>query len=400
MTPIKLKALINEILSELEYERFPTMKGSCITPEGMVDMLNKELERLKAPAHKREKKPVDEPIITKGMIQKAMVGDKDSPDPEAKKIDINNIIEQLTDLPKTIFDEGEKSIHSTTEEIQTINTGIPAFRGVMWDSKKKEFFLLNTCPGAGKCVIPCYALHGFYRMNDGKVTKLARRLQLLVDNPDKYEAMAFDEADSAAYMANKKGKILFVRWNDAGDFFDDEYLNIAIRVTNKLRQKGLKVQSYAYTKVASAFKKGDENDIIMNFSSGANFAEKIKMKDLIKQAKMSETVPTALHQPFWKRDENNKLYRDRDDAGNPVGKPHFKDEAAKIGLKRAIYEEYNNKEKYPELAGFSFESLKYTDELPKAIGQKNEFNVIVYPYGDSDVGAQRRDVRISFLCQH
>ncbi len=383
MKPIKLKYIINEILSELDIERFSDMKGVCIPAEKFVEMLNTELERLKVPRRYREKRPVTDPIITKGMINKA----KDGPEEE---IDIQNIIKQITTLPKSIFDVGPKSEHSVTEYSETINTGIPAFRGILWNEDKKEFFILNTCPGAGTCVKPCYALHGFYAMNDGKVRKLANRLQLLVSDPGEYEDMAFSEAKRAAASANASDKLLYIRWNDAGDFFDKAYLDIAISVTKRLKARGFNVQSYAYTKVASAFRKGEENDVVMNFSSGANSEQKKQLGDIIRNIKLSEVVPKDLHKNFFNI-VKGKI------AHEPGKKPPFKNEEAKIGLKREIYEKYKD---HPEAGGFSFESLKYTDELPPKQGEKNQFNVIVLPYGDSDVGSQRRDVRVSFLCEH
>jgi len=50
--------------------------------------------------------------------------------------------------------------------------------------------------------------------------------------------------------------------------------------------------------------------------------------------------------------------------------------------------------------GFSKDSLRYTYELPQKESDNRIFNVIVLPAGDSDIGAQREDVRISFLLYH
>lgn len=395
MPHIKLKQIISEVLNELEYDRFKGMTGACVPPEQFVEILNTELQRLLSKKRGKPKRPVNDPMFTRNMILRGMgvtpPKRKTDPMPDltGKEIDIKNIIKQLIQYPDTIFDKGEKSKHSDTEDSETINTGIPAFKGILWDSKKQTFFLLNTCPGAGTCVKPCYALDGYYRFNDGKVTKLAQRLQLLVDKPDEYEEMAYMEAARAAGAANASEKTLYIRWNDAGDFFDDEYLNIAIRVTEKLKKR-YKVQSYAYTKVAAFFNKGEENGFVMNFSSGAATNQKNQLKDKLRGIKLSEIVPYDLHKPFWILKRGNIAHK-------PGEKPYFKNEDAKIGLKKAVYEKYKD---HPEAGGFSFESLKYTDELPRQQGEKNQYNVIVLPYGDSDAGSQRRDVRVSFLCEH
>jgi len=59
-----------------------------------------------------------------------------------------------------------------------------------------------------------------------------------------------------------------------------------------------------------------------------------------------------------------------------------------------IYNDYKDKFKINK------DSLKYTFEMPRQESGKNEYNIIVLPTGDSDIGAQREDVKISFLLQH
>ena len=47
-----------------------------------------------------------------------------------------------------------------------------------------------------------------------------------------------------------------------------------------------------------------------------------------------------------------------------------------------------------------YESIVYTDELPTTQGEAFKYNVIVLPTGDSDIAAQRKDVKGSYLLQH
>ena len=70
-------------------------------------------------------------------------------------------------------------------------------------------------------------------------------------------------------------------------------------------------------------------------------------------------------------------------------------ESGREELKKRIWEKYKDQYK------IDLDSLKYTDEIiSKAEGKKYKYNVIVLPHGDSDISAQRQDVRISFLLEH
>ena len=234
----KLYTLIQPTrLDEVKWEEdFPDAKRECITPDAVAKQLNDELKRLETPSPKRSKPNINFPLISKGNI----------PD----NANVENFKRQLMLMPKTIFDVGLKSGHTVDETIMTVNTGIPALRAVIWDEENKEFYVINTCPSAGSCISNCYARHGFYIMNDGKNIKLINRLQLLMNHPDLYESKAYSELELFAFDAKRKGKTLEIRWNDAGDFFSNKYLDIAISITKKLTINGYKVESYAYTKVA------------------------------------------------------------------------------------------------------------------------------------------------------
>jgi hypothetical protein len=71
-------------------------------------------------------------------------------------------------------------------------------------------------------------------------------------------------------------------------------------------------------------------------------------------------------------------------------KATFIDDAAKETLKNLISVKYN----------IPYESIVYTDELPTTQDEPFKYNVIVLPAGDSDIGAQRKDVKGSYLLQH
>jgi len=78
----------------------------------------------------------------------------------------------------------------------------------------------------------------------------------------------------------------------------------------------------------------------------------------------------------------------------PDGKPLFKNAKAKEELRAKLWSTYHKEYNIP------YDSLVYTDELPSKQGEKFQYNVIVMPQGDSDIGAQRKDVKVTFNLLH
>jgi hypothetical protein len=357
-------------------EEFSDVKKTCLAPEMVVKMLNDQLGRLNKPSKDREKIDANTPIISRGNLP---VADGD--------IDVGYFIKEITTKPKQIFDRNPKMEKSDTGGFQyTVNTGIPALRGIIYDIDNQKFFTINTCPGAGTCAVSCYARKGFYIMNDGKNLKYIQRLNLLLNDPEEYENIIMDELDPLAYKikreSKKEGKDikLVIRWNDAGDFFAKKYYDIAISVTNQLVKAGYNIESYAYTKMGDIANIADPN-FIMNFSDDANKKETSKVDT--ESAKISKIVPKELFRDIFAK-EGPAYVKDE------KGKAMFKDEASKERLKNLISVKYN----------VPYETLAFNDELPPEQGTEYLYNVIVLPTGDSDIAAQRRDVRISFLLQH
>lgn len=108
-------------------------------------------------------------------------------------------------MPKEIFQRNPKMEKTDTGGFQyTVNTGLPALRGVLYDQENKKFFIINTCPGA--CAVSCYARKGWYIMNDGKNLKYIQRLNLLMNNPELYESMVMDELEPICYKETRLAK--------------------------------------------------------------------------------------------------------------------------------------------------------------------------------------------------
>lgn len=315
-------------------------------------------------------------------------------------LNVDKFIALISGDPSRIFDSSPKMEKGDKGRMQkTVNTGLPAISGIIFNEKSGEFEVLNTCPGAGGCKLICYARGGFYGMNDGKILKLMRRLNLLYNDPKKYYRMAMSEllkfagsiqipksdwdyknvSDTGHEMS---GDQLVIRWNDAGDFFSETYYEIAQAATNQLLKLGYNVKSYAYTKQAKFVNLANDN-FIMNFSKGSAPKELAQID--LEKVKFSDVVPKELFKDVFKWKGAHIMKVGNKDDGLPI----FADGGEET-LKQLMSKEYN----------IPYERLKYQWELPNEESDKFQYDVIVMPTGDSDIGAQRHDVHKVFLLIH
>ena len=384
----------NRYLTEIDFkDAFSDVKATCLAPNVVVSMLNDELDRIN---HNKEAKEKDrikrgkkDIIITRGNIEQL----KD----KSGNINLDMFIKNLTAEPETIFDHNPKMEKSDEGRPQlTVNTGIPALTGIIYDIDNKKFMSINTCPSAGTCVKTCYARKGFYGMDDSKTMKLTRRLNLLLNNPEGYKAKILSELEPIAKQLKQTsvGRTekmrLLIRWNDAGDFFSDLYVKMAKDVTEELISKGYNVMSYAYTKRGKYVIELDNNkNFIVNFSTNAKIADinTVDAYDVETKIKRGHEVPKEVFDGFFLKKASHYVK-------GVDGKPLFTDEESAEKLKDVIYN------KYHWIFKITRESLVYTYELPRKEGEPNQYNVIVLPAGDSDIGAQRKDVKMSFLLHH
>jgi hypothetical protein len=377
--------LYNLVVEKVDWDKFSDVSKVCYTPESVTKALNDELDRLKI-TKDRPKADLKFARISKGNI----------PTDEEGKANVEFFKKQLMQRPKTIFDKGEKSLHTSDENKITINTGIPALKAVIYDESDDKFYVINTCPGAGDCIRNCYAMQGFYIMNDGKNLKLLNRLQLMMNDPEQYEKMAFMEAERFAFEAQQEGKELKIRWNDAGDLFSETYFKIAVSVDKALKQKGYNSSSYIYTKMGKYMKLGEEENMKMTFSHGATKKQKDIVGDL-SNVHTQITVPLDVFREFFISKGGKRFEKDEN------GRTQFKTPEAKEQLRKRIVDFYNThpSPEYTYLRNkLDISRMKYTDELPSTEGQSKEFDTITLPTGDTDSPAQRKDVRFTFLTEH
>jgi hypothetical protein len=271
----------------------------------------------------------------------------------------------MTEPPANIVNTNEKILKSGGQHEFVYKTGVPAFRGIVYDESKGKFMVINTCPGAGKCVVICYARHGRYIQYPNAYDSMTKRLNLLLNHPDKYEEQLYSELkekckEHEAYEGYKPKVIL--RWNDSGDFFTRKYKQIAEDVMNRLKKEGYNIESYAYTKVADVTK---DAGFQTTFSSGANSTETGKV-DFSKH-KLSIIVPKEIFKglDLMKVADEQKL---------------------KINVAKHFVLPISDVLTYGEMMA-----------MPK--GEIPKWHVIVTP-GDGDDAAFRKDVKTILLIQH
>jgi len=364
----KLSKLYNDVLNEstisgtdyineIDWEGdFSDVKSSCIKPEDVVDYLNRV--RANAPKHTsdREKFGMNKPFVhakSKGF------------NPDETEVDIDHFIKSITLPPNNVVNTNEKILKSGGPNEYVYKTGLPALRGLVYDIENDKFHYVNTCPGAGSCAIICYARAGRYIQYPASYDSMTRRLNLLMNYPDKYKDQMYNElkakCDEHGAKVGYKSKVI-LRWNDSGDFFANKYVKIAEEVMSKLQEEGYNLDSYAYTKVADVSK---DAEFQTTFSQGANKRETGKV-DQVGQ-KMSYVVPKEIF-----KDLDFMKIADEQELKNRVAK-HFQINPSHL--------------------------LSYDEMMQTPKGSIPKWYVIVTPKSGDDA-AFRKDVKGILLTQH
>ena len=117
------------------------------------------------------------------------------------------------------------------------NFGIPAYKSDRHD--------IITCPNALNCINGCYAKQGTYLWSP---VKNAYENRLEVALSDNFVSLMSDEINKL--LKKHKNNQLFIRINDSGDFFSNDYLVKWISIMTIFPQ----VKFYAYTKQVELFK--------------------------------------------------------------------------------------------------------------------------------------------------
>ena len=266
-----LKQLLREelafegMVNEIDWDNtFSDVKKTCINPTEMVAYLNQVRANAPLKTKDREKFPKNKPYIHAKSRNFDLKSDSET-------VDVEHFIKQITSPPKNmITDYNEKIAKSKGPDEHVYSTGIPAFRGIVYSVKENKFYNVNTCPGAGSCVLICYAMKGRYIQYPASYDNMTKRLNYMLNYPDKFEEQLYSEIEKRCIEHKAlEGRFdtVIIRWNDSGDFFAKKYTTIAESVINRLRKNGYNVQSYGYTKVADV---ANNSEIAPRMSSGAN----------------------------------------------------------------------------------------------------------------------------------
>ena len=317
-------------------------------------------------------------------------------DPEGKQFDLDKLAADITERPKTLLKQNEKMQHSDGTTTIFYNIGLPALTGLGYDEEKKEFVVINTCPGAGECKTFCYALKGGYVQWAPVSLSQTRILNFLYNDPSGFSNQLnaeIDEQKRKGDAKQEKHKVA-VRWHDAGDFFSDEYLDLAY----KLAATHPTVDFYAYTKIAdvSGATQNRPPNFIINFSMGARKAEEKRVDFGI--TKHSSVVPKDLFSDLLKKD-GNRLVKGPDGEwqwNSPKDYQTFKERmAAKYSIDPKSIITYDEMMKTPYGGGGVGGGVADGDRSFK----RGIYNVIVKP-GDGDDSANRADVLGTYLLMH
>jgi hypothetical protein len=190
--------------------------------------------------------------------------------------------------PETLLSFNEKSEHSTGGTEKVFNLGLPALTGLIVDESdpEKSFHIVNTCPMAGSCKAHCFAMKGGYVQFESPALKMVQKLNFLMNDPKGFQDKLVSEIKSEYNKMKSDFKDstwhLLVRFHDSGDFFSDDYSNLALNVCRIFREgiyKENPVLFYAYTKQLDAKGKLEkEPNFVINFSLGSKQGSKIDPK--------------------------------------------------------------------------------------------------------------------------
>jgi hypothetical protein len=357
-----LKQILREALAfkaqidEIDWENtFSDVKQTCVNPQDLVDYLNRVKANAGLHTNDREKFDKSQPYVhAKSSLLNAK-GD----------VDVDYFIKQITSKPNNLVNTNDKILKSGGPNEFVYKTGLPAFRGIAYDMKKGTFHYINTCPGAGTCVAICYAMRGRYIQYPVSYDSMTKRLNYLLNFPDKYEEQLYNELKAKAVehraLAGYKAKVI-LRWNDSGDFFTKKYVKIAEDVMARLQADGYNVESYAYTKMGDV---ANTSDLDTTFSKGANKRETGKVDT--KTHKFSDVVPKELFKDL-------DLHKIADEAE----------------LKNRVAKHFNLNPK---------DVITYDEMMQTPKGEEPKWAVIVTPENGDDA-AFRKDVKAVLLTQH
>lgn len=380
---------VSEQVTQFIEEKFPTATAQSKKTKAYT-ILNKQLDAIAVKEAIKGSKEV-QAVLASGKVQEKQLKAKQFTKTAAKGknpsvhkssvpiidesgeiiYDLDGLAQRLMQRPDKLLKVNSKMEKSMGKDvaIKMANIGIPAIAGLVVDEKTKQFVVVNTCPGAGRCKEYCYATRGGYVQYANSSESQARILNYWYNDPEGFKQQVINEVKKLI----KPGIKVYLRWHDSGDFFVDSYLHLAFDVAKAVPNATV----YAYTKIAKVAK--DPNmpkNFLINFSDGAKPNE-TKQIDY-KKVKHSIVVPGS-------------LFKDEKTTGIGLEKLQQQDPTAQKRLKEVLAQEYQIDAK---------SILTYDEMMNTPEGNSLKYNVIVVPGLDGDLGAARRDILGSYLLYH
>lgn len=283
---------------------------------------------------------------------------------------------EITQRPTQLLSQNTKIEHSGGKNYRFYNLTLPAYKGLFYDEKVKKFKIITICKNANSCKLYCYAKQGGYVMFPGAFRKSARIINYLMNDWEGFKNQLISEIQKAEKANAPKGIQVVIRWHDAGDMIDNEYLEMAYDIARQTPN----VIHYAYTKNVNMVTSSEAPD---NFTFTFSFGGKEDKFIPNIGKKYSVVVP---YKYFSDLGKTEKIGKDKKFVYNNTG--------AIKELKNRISERYkvdkNSVITYKELMKIPYDkNAKYT----------LKWNVIVAA-GDGDDAAMRKDVSGVFLLMH
>jgi hypothetical protein len=376
-----------KVMSLQDFVQDETVETDAITEDpdkflgaSLRKLSNDELKSYLDRVITKEKEPTDKyklPYIHRGSV--IPIVDKNN-----NEYDLDALRRLFTQRPDKILKQNEKMKHSDGSTSVFYNVGLPALLGLAVDEKSGEFYVVDTCPGAGSCKIVCFAKKGGYVQWEASSLSQTRLLNYLLNDPDGFMSQLKKEVKQAVEKNTKKKNDVYIRWHDAGDFFSPAYVNKAFELAKEIPDATF----YAYTKIADVVKSTKPDNFVINFSMGAKGREEKKVD--FKKDKHSVIVPKELYMDYVTRKEMPTGKKDKDGKPKTASKMIYKSTQAIKDLKQKIAGTYDI-----DVASI----LTYDEMLKASKGSTNQYNVIVKP-GDGDISATRRDVLGTYLLEH
>jgi hypothetical protein len=303
-------------------------------------------------------------------------------DASGNRYDEKQVINALSQRPKSLLKENEKMKHSSGELEQFFNIGFAALTGIAVDESENKLIIVNTCPGAGSCKVDCFAMKGGKIQFKNAWISDGRILTYLLNDPDGFFNQLKAEIEKEQRLGKKNGYRVTIRWHDAGDFFSPQYMNLAFKMAQSIPD----VNFYAYTKIAGAALGKKPDNFMINWSEGANKQQERQVKATdpnLEKTKNSRIVPDELFKDLLLK-KDGKLEK------GPSGQwqlqsgtlDTLKDRLAiKYGLNKNTILSYDEWEK------------KGKDSI------NNIWNVIIAP-GEPDLTANSQGVLSTLLLKH